>query len=214
MRGAVVLAFALAAGLAPLAAAEITITANALFNGRALLSIDGEQRLLRVGERSPEGVKLVAANAREAVIEVDGRRHTLPLSRQIGTGFVAPERRQVAVHRNARGEYRTVGSINGRQLTFIVDTGANVVALSSAEAHRLGIDYRLQGQRSRVQTASGVVPAWTLNLDRVELAGIVVRNVRASVIEGELPSPALLGMTWLARVGLREEGGVLYLEQR
>jgi aspartyl protease family protein len=53
-----------------------------------------------------------------------------------------------------------------------------------------------------------------VTLDRVEIAGIVVRNVAASVLEGAHPDPALLGMSWLSRVGMREDSGVLYLEER
>lgn len=213
LRAAMLLLLCLQACL-PLAQAEMLISANALFDGRAVLTIDGRQQLLRAGETSTEGVRLVSANAREAVIEVDGRRSTLTLSRAVGGGFVAPERRQASTQRNARGEYRVAGTINGRQLTLIVDTGANVIALNGGEARRLGIDYRLHGTPSRVETASGVVDAWSVSLDRVEIAGIVVRNVAASVLEGAHPDPALLGMSWLSRVGLREEGGVLYLEER
>jgi aspartyl protease family protein len=200
-------------GAAP-GVADPLITANALFEGRAMLTIDGQQRLLRVGETSAEGVRLVAANAREAVIEIDGRRRTLGLSSAVGGSFSAPQKRQLATQRNAAGEYRVAGTINGRQLTLLVDTGANVIALNGGEARRLGIDYRLRGTPSRVQTASGVVDAWSITLDRVEVAGIVVRNVAASVIEGAHPDPALLGMSWLARAGMREERGVLYLEER
>ena len=60
-----------------------------------------------------------------------------------------------------------------------------------------------------VLTTHGV-PA-TLYGDR---SGILVRNVQATVIEGAHPSPPLLGMSWLARVGMREDGGVLYLQER
>jgi aspartyl protease family protein len=58
------------------------------------------------------------------------------------------------------------------------------------------------------------VQAWSVTLDRVEVAGIVVRNVAASVIEGDYPTQLLLGMSWLGRVTMREEHGVLYLEER
>lgn len=194
--------------------AETLVTANALFDGRAMLTIDGRQRLLKVGQSSPEGVKLLSSTAREAVVEVEGRRITLGLSREIGAAYAAPERREVAVQRNGQGQYRIAGSVNGHQLMFMVDTGANVVALSGAEAARLGIDFRREGERVPVQTAGGLVGAWSVTLDRVEVSGILVRNVPATVIEGPHPSPALLGMSWLTRVGIREEGGVMYLRER
>ena len=43
-----------------------------LFSGKAVLEVDGRQRLLSVGQTSPEGVKLISANAREAVLVVGG----------------------------------------------------------------------------------------------------------------------------------------------
>ena len=97
----------LAAMLLPLAVAaeSVHVTAAALFEGRAMLGIDGSRRLLRVGETSPEGVKLVSATAREAVIEIDGRRQTLAPGRDTGGGFAAPERKRVAIQRGPRHEY-------------------------------------------------------------------------------------------------------------
>jgi aspartyl protease family protein len=209
----ILLVFACCTGVVQ-AEQPLLVRANALFEGKALLTIEGTPRLLRAGEVSPEGVRLVSASAREAVIEIDGKRERLALSREVGARFEEPERREVAVSRNPGGEYRVAGSINGRQLMFVVDTGANVVALSGVEAERLGIDPRREGEPAVVQTAAGPVSAWGVTLDRVEVSGIVVRNVPATVIEGEHPTTALLGMSWLQRVGLREDAGVLYLRQR
>ncbi len=202
--------------LLPMAAAraEMLITANALFEGRALLTIDGNRRLLRVGQSSPEGVRLLSASATEVVIDIEGRQQRLVPGAEMGVAFAQPERRQVSVPLNERGEYRLVGTVNGHQLLLMVDTGANIVALSGQEADRLGIDYRRRGQSATVQTAAGRVPAWSITLDRVEVAGILVRNVPATVIEGPHPEPALLGMSWLTRVAMRENAGVLYLQER
>ena len=196
------------------AAGDIHISAHALFDGRAMLSINGNTQLLRAGQSSPEGVKLVAATAKSAIVEFEGQRQTLTLDRHISGNFAPVERRSVAIHRDDRNQYLLVGSINGRQLQFLVDTGASVVALSGDLATQLGIDYRLHGTPSRVTTASGVVNAWSINLDRVETAGIVVRNVRASVLEGGYPDTPLLGMTYLSQTTMREDTGVLYIEER
>ncbi len=200
--------------LAPAADAQPHIVASALFEGRALLGIDGTRRLLRTGETSPEGVRLLAANAREALIEVGGRRFTLAPGRDTAGGFVAPARREVAIARSAHHQYAVAATVNGRQARMLVDTGASVIAMNSHEARRLGIDYRLHGTASSVQTAGGVVPAWSVVLDRVEVSGIAVRNVAAAVIEGDYPAELLLGMSWLGRVSLREADGVLYLGEK
>ncbi|MEW7976307.1 MAG: hypothetical protein AB2814_02280 [Candidatus Sedimenticola endophacoides] len=62
---------------APEAAAPIRVVA--LFSGKAMIEVDGRNHLLRVGETGPGGVLLVEANAREAVLEVDGVRETYSL---------------------------------------------------------------------------------------------------------------------------------------
>ena len=142
------------------------------------------------------------------------RRGTLAPGRSGTGGFVAPARREVAIARSERHQYAVPATVNGRQTRMLVDTGASVIAMNSREARRLGIDYRLHGTTSSVQTAAGVVPAWSVLLDRVEVSGIVVRNVAAAVIEGDYPADVLLGMSWLGRVTLREADGVLYLGEK
>lgn len=196
------------------ALARPEIVASGLFEGRALLTIEGAQHLLRVGEASPEGVRLIAANAREAVVEFEGQRITLAPGRAVGGSFETPARREVAVTRDQRHQYSVQVRVNGRPVRAVVDTGASVVALNSGEAQRLGVDYQQRGVASAVRTASGVVPAWSVTLDRVELGGLVVHNVAAAVVEGEHPTEVLLGMSWLGRVTMRETDGVLYLGEK
>ena len=50
-------------------------------------------------------------------------------------------------------------------------------------------------------------------LDSVDVGGIRVDGVRASVIEGEHPRAILLGMTYLKHVEMREKNGVLQLSR-
>ena len=59
------------------------------------------------------------------------------------------------------------GTINGRSVKFLVDTGATSVAMNSSQAKRLGIRYRLEGKPSTVSTASGFVKAYEQNYGRV-----------------------------------------------
>ncbi|MCU0936858.1 MAG: hypothetical protein MUF66_12545, partial [Gammaproteobacteria bacterium] len=68
-----------------------------LFKDRAVVVVGERQRVLRTGETSPEGVKLLSANAREAVLEVDGRRGTYPLGSRISTQFATAEQRGPSV---------------------------------------------------------------------------------------------------------------------
>jgi len=66
--------------------ASITFSVKALFKNRALIDINGNQRLLSAGEQSPEGVKLISSNAREARILCHGKEHTLYINQSIYSG--------------------------------------------------------------------------------------------------------------------------------
>ena len=116
----------------------------------------------------------------------------------------------VTIVRDARLQYRTGAVINGRRAQVIVDTGANLVALSSTQARQMNIDYS-SGKPSRVQTASGTGEAYAITLDTVSIGGIKVRNVPATVVKGDYPDTILLGMSYLRHVSMQEKDGVLSL---
>jgi len=181
-----------------------------LFKGAAVLDIAGKQRLLKVGKSSPEGVKLHRADTTGATVVIGGEQYQLSLTRAHSGGY--QERKTVSkqIDINEYGQYLTPGSINGRSVTFLVDTGATSVALNSEMARALGIDFAA-GQEGRTSTASGVVRSFHLTLDSVKVGEIEVRNVRASVIEGVYPTKVLLGMTYLSQVEMKENAGLLTL---
>ncbi len=182
-----------------------------LFSGKAMVEIDGQNRLLRVGKKSPEGVLLISATAREAVIEVDGKRSSYTLGSHVGSGFAKPASREVQIWRDNQGAYRTVGSINGQTTDLLVDTGATSVAMSEVEARRLGIQYRLKGEKTGVRTASGYARAYAVLLDRVRVGEIELHQVEGVVIEGSLPQQVLLGMSFLKRIRMENQGTMLLL---
>lgn len=190
------------------------IEVQALMQGAAILLIDGQQHMLRNGQRSPEGVLLVQADPRRAVVEFDGRRSQLTLSQRIAGNFEAPAENEVKIPRNNAQQYLTSATINGHSTLVMVDTGANTVALSSSAAGALGIDFRKQGTPTQVGTAGGIRNGYTVNLDRVEIGGIAVNYVPAIVIEGDSPQYVLLGATFLQHVNMRQENGIMYLRQK
>lgn len=189
------------------------VSVVALFNGKAMLEIDGRRQLLAMGQSSG-GVRLVGASTKEAVLEIDGRRLVVGLSRSVGGSYAAPsQRQQVQISKNARGMYTTAGSINGMSMTFLVDTGASSIALNASDAARAGIDYRLRGTRVGVNTASGVTTGYQVLLDQVTVGAISLANVQAIVLDGPSPVTPLLGMSFLGRLKMRHEGALLVLEQ-
>lgn len=189
------------------------VEALALMRDQAILRIDGQQRTLRVGD-SHGGVRLVAADPRQALLEIDGQRRAIGLSERIAGSFAARDRRTVTINRTLNRQYRTPVEVNGRTLVALVDTGANVVALNSRHAATLGIDFRRTGAPGRTETASGVRPSWVVQLDSIAVEGLVARNVRAVVIEGDFPTTLLLGMSYLEHVELREANGVMTLTEK
>lgn len=187
------------------------IEVEALFPDAAVLLIDGQRKMLRAGQ-SFAGVTLVAAYSRTATLEVNGETVVLGLSRRIGTNYEPTAARVVKIPRDAKLQYQTTASINGRSVQVLVDTGANVVALNSGHADALGVDYR-SGVPGQVETAGGTVDAWLVTLRTVNVGGIQVDNVQASVVEGAFPADILLGMTFLKHVEMTESNGVLSLSR-
>ncbi len=196
-----------------LAAGPVPIDIVGLFKDQAVIRSGSGQTLLKAGETTPQGVTLVSANAREAVVSYQGEQHTLGLTRQAAGagGYTEAQVAQVSIPADGMGQYRIRGAINNRFVDFLVDTGASVVALSSVTADGLGIDYRSRGQKGFVQTAQGNAESYFMNLDSVTVAGITTHNVQAAVITGSHPTDILLGMSFLKSVSMNEQGGVLTL---
>ena len=190
------------------------ITVVGLFKDTAIVVIDGKRRLLRSGDTSPEGVTLISATSTEAVLEVDGERKRYGLGGRIGGSYAPPEQATVRIWPTPNRMYLVLGSINGYPVDFVVDTGATLVSLSGREARRLGIDYRVVGTPGRSSTASGIDEIFLVNLDRVKVGDIELRNVRGAVHDGDFPPATLLGMSFLGRVSMRQVGQVLELRKK
>lgn len=185
-----------------------------LFSGRVVLLVDGQQRLLRAGQTSPEGVQLISASSEEALLLIDGQEVTARLDGRVSARTRTPEVNEVQVWRDTAGMYTTVGSINGLPVTFLVDTGATAVAMNANQAKRLGIDYRVIGQQSAVTTASGVERAWAITLARVKVGDLELHNVAAVVLEGAHPATTLLGMSYLGRLEINNDGRLMTLRKK
>lgn len=108
--------------------------------------------------------------------------------------------RIVSIGRDHRGHFKAHGRIDGRQVSFMVDTGASVIALTERDADRLGIRPSRGAFTAPVQTANGVVRAAPVTLNSVDIGGLVVRDVKALVVPGRGLSENLLGLSYLTRL--------------
>ena len=209
-------ALLLGAGLtaASLVSAATDVWVVGLFANAAVVNIDGQRHMLRVGKPPVNGVELIAADSQTATLRVDGQTRQFGLQREYTEGFAQSERQQVSIPRGEGGHFRVTGSINGQTVSFMVDTGATSVSMSSVQARRLGIDYALSGTPVRAATASSAVDGYQVTLARVKVGDIELSNVQALVLEGRFPLEVLLGMSWLSRVRMDEQDNLLLLERK
>lgn len=203
----------LVACLVPALAAATDVTVIGLFPNMAVVTIDrGAPKTLRAGERTPEGVLLISADHKGAVMEIDGKRQALEMGQHFETAAMSATRDTVTLARDARGHFRTDARVNGVHVRFMVDTGATLVSLPMAEAQRLGINY-LQGSPGYSVLADGRrVVSYRVNLDSVTVGGLTVYNVEGVVTQGG--GEPLLGMSFLSRMELRDDGQSLTLTKR
>ena len=196
------------------ASADVSkITILGLFNDQAVVKIDEKQHILKVGQASPEGVTLISANSRVAILEVNGMQAEYFLGTHIGSHYVSPPKQPVVSLWPTRGMYLTPGNINGYSIDFIVDTGASAVAINANTAVRLGIDYK-RGKAVGVRTASRIETAYQVNLDLVQVGEIKLYNVSAMVLDGDEPVRALLGMSFLGQLDMQRSGERMDLKQK
>ena len=187
------------------------VTVLGLLADRAIVKIDGETHILKLGEKY-EDIKLVAVSSQEARLNIGGKERVFGL----GQDYSAIQKSStsqgtVEISANASNQFITNGMINGNVVSFLVDTGANTVSMNRKDAKRLGIDYRRLGKEGLSGTANGSVKNWKILLDKVKVGAITVTSVQASVRDTEDNMPILLGMSFLGRVNMSHEGSRLKL---
>jgi aspartyl protease family protein len=208
-----ILVLALAAAGPAAAAADVNVVG--LFGNKAVVSIDGGQpRTLSVGQKTPEGVALVAVDGDSATFEIDGRRRTLRMGQAYSArgGGGGGSNQRTVLKADGRGHFVAEGQVNGAAARFLVDTGATLIALPATEAKRMGLSY-LNAPRGLVNTANGSAIAYKVKLDTVRVGEITINNVDAVVMDGGLHM-ALLGMSFLNRTEMTRDGETMVLTKR
>ncbi len=208
--------FAMAAlsGLLPALAAAQSVSMSGSLGDKALLVIDGTPRTVAAGT-TVAGVKVIKVTGSETVVEVGGKRQTLALGGaqvNLGGAASAGDGTQIMLAAEPGGHFVTSGSINGRAVRFVVDTGATTIAMGEADARRIGLDYT-RGQRGMVRTANGDVPSYRVSLREVRVGDVTVYNVDATVVPASM-EVMLLGNSFLSRFQMRRDADILVLEKR
>jgi aspartyl protease family protein len=197
------------------AGAAEKIFLQALFKDKAIIVVDGARHVLKSGETSSDGVKLLATDTQEekADIEIDGKHEVLRLGMVVAV-FNPKGKGSVVLYPDRGGHFFADGQINGTTVRFMVDTGATVVAMNSVTANRIGIDYIKNGHPGVASTPAGYVRTYDISLNTVQVGGIKLYNVHASVIEGSHPQETLLGMSFLGQLDMRRDSEKMELSER
>ena len=205
------------AGLLSSVAGAQTVGLSGMLGGKALIIVDGGAPKAVAPGDSHKGVKIVSTQGDHALVEIEGQRHTLrvgeaPASVGATAGSAAPSGNRIVLAAGGGGHFFTLGQINGKSTQMVVDTGATSVAMSVAEAQRLGVEYR-SGQPIQMSTANGVIQGWIVSLSSVRVGDVVVHGVEAAVSAGAMPY-VLLGNSFLTRFQMTRTNDQLVLEKR
>lgn len=210
--------FTFAAGSAAAGSGAVKIKLLAIFENKVIATINGTRAVLVKDKTGPSGVTLRSCDtwAESAEIEVNGKVEQIPLGYVMSGGPNSSgngPKQRITLYSGANGFFHADGYINNTPVRFLVDTGANTVAMNIKTAKRIGIDYR-RGQQGVAVTASGYAPTYLVDLEQVEVGGLKLRHVEASVIEGSQPETPLLGMSFLGNFDMKRSGDQMELIQR
>ena len=207
--------FAIAVLLAGSASAQ-TVTLNGNMGTRqALLVIDGVPRVLGVGAAA-QGVRLLSLSTSQAEIEVGGVRRVL-FAGASPVRVGAPEdlrggNPEIVLTAGSGGHFTTAGQINGKAVSFMVDTGATAIAMGQADADRIGINYK-SAPRGFAGTANGRIPVNVVTLSSVRVGEIEIANVEAVIMPSTMEH-VLLGNSFLTRFQMKRDNDVMRLTKR
>ncbi len=116
----------------------------------------------------------------------------------------------VELTQNRYGHYVVNGTVNGKAVTFILDTGATDVAIPGELENYLQLE---RGYAVDVYTANGTAKAYLSKINYIEIGDIKLDHVRASINPSMEGKEILLGMAALKQLEFRQKGKRLTLIQ-
>ena len=192
-----------------------SVALQGMLGSKALLIVDGAPPKSVAPGETHRGVKVLSTLGDQAVIEINGKRHTLRVGdapASVGGAMTASRGSKIVLTAGTGGHFLTSGAINGRPTQFLVDTGATSVSMSVQEAERLGIDYK-KGALGRSSTANGTVTTYLVKLASVRIGDVEVYDIDGNVVPAGMPY-ILLGNSFLTRFQMTRQNDQLVLERR
>lgn len=114
----------------------------------------------------------------------------------------------VEIRRSSDGHYHWPGRINGREVDFLIDTGATGTAVSTTLARELNLQPIDTVQSN---TAGGIVTGQVVRADLELRGGVSVQRLLVVALPGLGANP-LLGMDVLGRLRWQQRDAVLRIE--
>lgn len=135
-------------------------------------------------------------------------RHHNP-NQQVATTITGTQK-EIILQRNKFGHYVSNGTINGYEVTFLLDTGATVVAIPESLATKIGLE---KGRSFIVKTANGNARAYQTHLESVAIGDIHRYDMRATILTNMPGNEVLLGMNFLKHFEILQKGKTLTIRQ-
>ena len=104
--------------------------------------------------------------------------------------------REITLRKQSDGHFYMRLEVNGREIDFLVDTGASMVALTQQDAERAGLRPRTLRYDGVGSTAGGTVAMASVSLRQIRAGQFTAYDVDAAVLDSPMRI-SLLGMTFL-----------------
>ena len=118
-------------------------------------------------------------------------------------------KQHLVLQANRHNHFVSSGEINGQSVTFLLDTGATLVAIPADMAARLQLK---KGRRGHALTANGRVTTYLTHIDQLRLGHLLLRDVVAEINPGmNGMGEVLLGMSALSQIEFSQRNGQLTL---
>ena len=103
---------------------------------------------------------------------------------------------RISLQRQADGHFYAKLNVDGKDIKFLIDTGASEIVLSKNDAEAAGIDFRRLRYSGRASTANGIVSTAPIRIEKLRFGNLVNRRIIAYVTAGDLDI-SLLGQSYL-----------------
>jgi len=115
---------------------------------------------------------------------------------------------QLTIYRGKDSHFRVKGSINGIEVTFLIDTGASSIAVSE----HIGKAAKLKKlSRVATETANGSSTGYLTSIEHIYIGGIELNNLSAVIVPNMDSDMALLGMNALKNFSIQQTGDTMII---